>query len=139
MNTMYCFQCEEALSPACTRKGMCGKTPELACLQDLLNWQLKGISLYAVPARALDIVDAEIDLFVAEALFSTITNVNFDPAHFAELVKQAVTYRERLAARLQAVNALPADLPQKCQAHLAYDCPLWPALQVPSGSGPQLP
>lgn len=112
MNTMYCFQCEEALSPACTRKGMCGKTPELACLQDLLNWQLKGISLYAVPARALDIVDAEIDLFVAEALFSTITNVNFDPVHFTGLVKQAVTLRDRLAARLQAVNALPANLPE---------------------------
>lgn len=112
MNNMFCFQCEEALNPGCNIKGMCGKTPDIACLQDLLIWQLKGISFYGVHARPLDIVDAEIDLFVAEALFTTITNVNFDPTHFAKLVKKAVALRDQLASRLQAVNALPAALPE---------------------------
>ncbi|MFZ6027820.1 MAG: hydroxylamine reductase [Chloroflexota bacterium] len=109
---MFCFQCEEALAPACTRAGVCGKTPEVACLQDLLVWQLKGLAFYGVRARTLGIVDAEADRFVAEALFSTITNVNFDASCFVGLVRRAVTLRDRLAARLRTAGALPDALPE---------------------------
>jgi len=69
--------------------GVCGKDPETAVLQDLLVYAAKGISMYAHRARQYSAVDPEIDLFVIEALFSTVTNVNFDPQRMEELLCQA--------------------------------------------------
>ncbi len=107
--SMFCYQCQEAArNEGCKLRGVCGKSPDVAALQDLLVWLLKGISFYGVPARAQGISDPETDLFVAEALFATITNANFDPDRFAVLIKEAIARRDALAARV----ALPAGTPR---------------------------
>jgi hydroxylamine reductase len=98
--SMFCFQCQEtAKNEGCTVRGVCGKTPDTASLQDLLLWLLKGISFYGVKARGLGISDPETDLFVAQGLFATITNANFDPTRFVELNHRAITLRDRLKDR----------------------------------------
>ena len=80
-------------------RGVCGKTDDVAHLQDLLIWLLKGMSFYGVKAREVNASDPEADLFVAQSLFSTITNVNFDPERFVPLVDKALALRDRLKAR----------------------------------------
>lgn len=110
---MFCYQCEEAAKgTGCTTRGVCGKNAEVAALQDLLLWVLKGLSYYSVKGRAAGAVDAEADLFTAEALFATITNVNFDPDRFVALVHQAMDTRDQLAARLpaEAVAETPPEM-----------------------------
>jgi len=98
--SMFCFQCQEtAKNQGCTVRGVCGKTEDVANLQDLLVWLLKGISFYGVKARELGVSDPEADLFVAQSLFSTITNVNFDPERFVPLVDKALELRDRLKVR----------------------------------------
>jgi hydroxylamine reductase len=88
--TMFCYQCEQtAKGTGCTVSGVCGKDPQTATLQDLLLYATKGIAVYAHRARQLGAKDAAVDRFVLEALFSTVTNVNFDPQRLAGLVKQA--------------------------------------------------
>lgn len=98
---MFCNQCEQtANSKACTTIGVCGKTPEVAALQDLLIHSLKGLSLYAVEARKAGITDPEINAFTSKALFSTLTNVDFDPSRLAELIEKSVELRGRLKREL---------------------------------------
>jgi hydroxylamine reductase len=100
---MFCYQCEEAAKgTGCTTRGVCGKNAEVAALQDLLLWVLKGLSYYGVKGRAAGVVDVETDLFTAEALFATITNVNFDPDRFVGLVQKAIDVRDQLAGQLPA-------------------------------------
>ena len=80
---MFCFQCEQtAGGKGCEKVGVCGKTPETATMQDALLYTVKGISQYAHLAALLGARDHDIDLFVVESLFTTVTNVNFDPARF---------------------------------------------------------
>ncbi len=101
--SMFCFQCQEtAKNQGCTVRGVCGKDADVANLQDLLIWLLKGISFYGVRARELGISDPETDLFVAQALFATITNANFDPERFVALAKRALVLRDGLKGRFQA-------------------------------------
>ncbi len=107
---MFCYQCQEtAKNQGCTVRGVCGKEPEVAALQDLLIWSLKGLSYYAIAARQKGASTAEADLFVAEGLFTTITNANFDSARFVELVKRAVTLRDGLKAQAgeDSIQAAP--------------------------------
>jgi hydroxylamine reductase len=100
---MFCYQCQEAATnEGCTVRGVCGKEPEVAHLQDLLIWQLKGLSFWATRARNLGVVDPETDLFVAKSLFATITNANFDPQRFVNLIREAVDRREALRMRAQS-------------------------------------
>ena len=89
---MFCFQCQEtARNQGCTASGVCGKSPRVAALQDLLVWALKGISFWGANGRkVLGVVHPETDLFVAQALFSTITNANFDEARFVALIREAI-------------------------------------------------
>lgn len=94
---MFCYQCQEtAKNQGCTIKGVCGKTDEVASLQDLLIYLLKGASIWAVEARKLEISNDEADLFIAEALFSTITNVNFSPESMGGLIKRAFKCRDEI-------------------------------------------
>ncbi len=87
---MFCFQCEQrAKDTGCTVVGVCGKQPETAALQDLLVHAVKGISMYAHRAGKLGVRDRAIDVFVIEALFTTVTNVNFDPERIREFLLQA--------------------------------------------------
>jgi hypothetical protein len=100
---MFCFQCEQtAQGRACTQIGVCGKNPEVAALQDLLIYSLKGLSIVASEGRKRGIYDREIDRFVCEAAFSTLTNVNFDPERIADLVRKTITYRDRLNKLVKA-------------------------------------
>ena len=94
---MFCYQCEQtAKGTGCTRVGVCGKRPEVAALQDLLIYALKGLSLVALKARKHGNDIPEVNHFVAEALFSTLTNVNFDPERFIPLISKSVTLLENL-------------------------------------------
>lgn len=101
--SMFCYQCQEAAkNEGCTVRGVCGKSPEVAQLQDLLIWLLKGISFWGVRARPMGVTDSETDVFIVKALFATITNANFDPERFASLIKEAIERREALRIRAQA-------------------------------------
>ncbi|MGM0397577.1 MAG: hydroxylamine reductase, partial [Halobacteriota archaeon] len=76
--SMFCYQCQEtATNEACTDVGVCGKDAETSNLQDLLVWELKGLSAIVERARENGLSDEDLDVFIAESLFSTITNVNF--------------------------------------------------------------
>jgi hydroxylamine reductase len=105
---MFCYQCEQtAKGEGCSKIGVCGKTAEVAALQDLLIYGLKGLSLVAVEARKRSVDLAQVDKFTFEATFSTLTNVDFDPARFAALIAQCVALREELKKRVaQAGGAL---------------------------------
>jgi len=93
---MFCYQCEQtAKGTGCTSFGVCGKDPETAALQDLLIYALKGLAMYAHRARALGAKDHEADVFTVEALFTTVTNVNFDPERVAQQVRKAAELRDR--------------------------------------------
>jgi len=100
---MFCYQCEQtAGGTGCTRFGVCGKSPEVAALQDLLVYALKGLSAVAVEARRHGITDGEVNRFTCEAAFSTLTNVNFDPERFPPMISEAVERRERLKKKVKA-------------------------------------
>ena len=84
---MFCYQCEQtAGGTGCTKVGVCGKNPDIQSLQDILLYGLKGMAAYAFHARELDGVDKEVDGFMHEALFKTITNVSFDLKQYIDLV-----------------------------------------------------
>ena len=98
---MFCFQCEQtSKGEGCTKIGVCGKKPEVAALQDLLMYAVKGLSLVAVAGRKAGIRDPEIDHFACEAIFSTLTNVDFDPDRFVQLIHQTVKFRDELKAKV---------------------------------------
>ncbi len=102
-NRMFCYQCQEALkNTGCTVLGVCGKTSDVANLQDLLVYLLKGIAFWGTRGRDMGVVDADTDLFVAQALFATITNANFDPDRFVVLIQEAIERRESLREAAQA-------------------------------------
>ena len=84
---MFCNQCEQTIGGvACTQVGVCGKDPDMQSLQETLLYGVKGLAAYAHHARRLGAVDEEVDAFVEEALFATLTNVNFDIDSLFELV-----------------------------------------------------
>lgn len=102
---MFCYQCEQtAKGEGCTKIGVCGKQPEVAALQDLLIYSLKGLSLYAVEGRKVGVSDREANVFTCEALFSTLTNVDFDPDRFVVLIDRTVELRDRLKERVTAAG-----------------------------------
>jgi len=109
---MFCYQCQEtAKGTGCTIKGVCGKTENVANLQDLLIYTLKGIAVYAVQARELSIVRPDIDKFIMESLFSTITNANFDKSRFVERIKEGLILREGLKQEIiKAGGTIPEVL-----------------------------
>jgi len=84
---MFCYQCEQTVGgSACTKVGVCGKNEDIQSLQDILLFGLKGIAAYAYHARELGAVDKDVDGFMHEALFKTVTNVSFDLAQHLDLV-----------------------------------------------------
>ena len=104
MTNMFCYQCEQASKgTGCITLGVCGKTPEAAALQDLIVHAVKGISMYAHRAAKFGARSRDIDVFVTEALFATVTNVNFDPARLQGVLKQAAAVRDQAMALYQGV------------------------------------
>jgi len=93
--SMFCYQCQEATgNTGCNHKiGVCGKKEEIANLQDLLHYLLKGISLWTVRARELNVNNEKADIFVVKSLFSTVTNVNFDEDWFVKRIEEALEVR----------------------------------------------
>lgn len=107
---MFCYQCEQtAGGKGCTKVGVCGKTAEIANLQDLLIYQLKGIACYG--KNILDQgkkVDESVSKFIEDCLFTTLTNVNFDSAVHIELLKESQKIKENL--RKQANCEIDRDV-----------------------------
>lgn len=116
--SMFCFQCQEAAKgTGCTLRGVCGKTDETANLQDLLNYVLKGISVYALQAEKLGLNQEKVDKFIMQSLFATITNVNFDKDYFIEKIKTGLQLRDELKSQImQAGGEIPENL---------HDAALW--------------
>ncbi len=113
--SMFCYQCQEtAKNSGCTLKGVCGKEESTSHLQDVLIYALKGISLYGEKAAENGTVERAAGKFVADALFATITNANFDDAKITSLIGEALAVRNALRARHAA--ALPQPL---------HDCAAW--------------
>ena len=101
--SMFCYQCEQTAKGAgCTVSGVCGKEPTTAALQDLLVYAVKDLSRYANRARQLGSVDKAVNIFTVKALFSTLTNVDFDPARFQALLKEAASIKERAKSLYEA-------------------------------------
>ncbi|MGD8523313.1 MAG: hydroxylamine reductase [Desulfobacterales bacterium] len=102
---MFCYQCEQtAKGEGCTKIGVCGKQPDVAALQDLLNYIVKGLSQVAVEGRKVGVNDQEINQFTSKAIFSTLTNVDFDPERFVDLINQAVEKRDALKEKVKAAG-----------------------------------
>jgi len=102
---MFCYQCEQtAKGEGCTKIGVCGKQPEVATLQDLLIYVLKGLSLYAVEGRKVGVNENDINVFTCEATFSTLTNVDFDPERFLLLINRTVELRDSLKEKVRAAG-----------------------------------
>ena len=99
--SMFCFQCQEAAKGVgCTVKGVCGKEPEVAGIQDVMMYFLRGLSVYANIGRENGVTSPKVDRFVQEGLFMTITNANFDKDRFVDKL------REGFALRLEFENQL---------------------------------
>ena len=93
---MFCYQCEQtAKGTGCNTQGVCGKDADTAALQDLIIYGLKGLSMCAHRARELGAKDHEIDLFTIEALFTTVTNVNFDPSRLEVILSKLSSFRDK--------------------------------------------
>jgi hydroxylamine reductase len=102
---MFCNQCEQTVKGvACTSHGACGKDPEVAALQDLLIHAVMGLSLYAQEALQNGVTDTGVNRFTAKAIFSTLTNVDFDPGKFQKRISEAVALREQMKEKAGAVR-----------------------------------
>jgi hydroxylamine reductase len=106
-NQMFCYQCEQtAKGTGCTVMGVCGKNPQVATLQDLLVFKLRELSQLMLQAKKTGFKDEKIDVFTAESLFVTLTNVNFDPEAIVAYLKKAQQYTEQLQKQLKTNKAV---------------------------------
>lgn len=103
---MFCYQCEQtAGGKGCTKMGVCGKTPEIAAFQDLLIYQIKGISCYAKEiVEKGENVDKSIVIFIENSLFTTLTNVNFDVDVHVEMLKESQRIKESLRKKVGKIK-----------------------------------
>lgn len=123
---MFCYQCEQAAKgEGCTVLGVCGKDPQVAALQDLLIYNLQGLSQVAVEGRKVGVSDRDVNVFTCEASFSTLTNVDFDPQRFVTWINRCVELREKLKAKVGAAGG-------------KTDFPVGPATFQPKGSVEEL-
>ena len=110
--SMFCYQCQETLkNTGCNQKaGMCGKPEEVANLQDLLIFVLKGIAIYSETGKDAGFqVDEKLGKFMMTSLFTTITNANFDAARFETLIQEALEVRKNVKAAVEAKLGKPID------------------------------
>ena len=120
---MFCYQCEQtARGEGCSKSGVCGKLPDVAALQDLLIYALAGMSQAAIAVEKAGIRDGRTDLLVCEGLFSTVTNVDFDPARLASLIRRTAVLRDELLAKLNT-SGKTADLPGEAATFQPADTP----------------
>ncbi len=123
---MFCYQCEQtSKGSGCEKMGVCGKDPQVAALQDLLVFAIKGISQYANKARQAGVKDRDVDIFVVEALFSTMTNVSFDPARFELLLRKAANIKTKAKTLYEEACKKSGKTPEKLEG---------PAQWTPAGT-----
>lgn len=110
-NKMFCYQCEQtAGGKGCVKFGVCEKSPEVANLQDILVHQLKGIGFYGQKCVEKDIkVPEKIGEFVADTMFSTLTNVNFDPDRFVEYIHKGNRFKQELMEIAGEISNVPEE------------------------------
>lgn len=107
---MFCYQCQEAAKGlGCEVKGVCGKTPEVSALQDLLIYQLKGLSHYTSALSLVGLENETANLFITDSLFMTITNANFDYNRFVNRIREGFKLRSQLKAALLENNVVLQD------------------------------
>lgn len=117
-NNMFCFQCQEAAGgKGCSKVGVCGKTSDVANIQDLLLYVTKGYAFLNQIAREKALHDEETDRQLIENLFATITNANFDHAAFVVRVKETIQLRNDLLQKLKEAGAL--------EGVTLHDCVTW--------------
>jgi hydroxylamine reductase len=117
MDQMFCYQCEQtAQGKGCTVYGVCGKSPEVAALQDLLIYMVRGLSQLALEGQKVGVKDEQLNLFICEAAFVTLTNVNFDPDAIIEYINKAAELRHTMREKIKAAGGNaefqgPVDIP----------------------------
>ena len=100
--SMFCYQCQEtAKNEGCTVKGVCGKNEDVANLQDLLIYTLKGISVFAEKAKDLGVEYKKARDFIVDGMFATITNANFDENRFEEMIEEAIQIRDEYREKFE--------------------------------------
>jgi hydroxylamine reductase len=103
---MFCYQCEEtAKGTGCVKVGVCGKDDVTAVFQDVLTHMAKGVAMYAHRAAQLGERNREVDAFVIEALFTTVTNVDFDPERLEGMIRRGVSLRDEAKSMYEAACA----------------------------------
>jgi hydroxylamine reductase len=118
---MFCYQCEQtARGKGCTVKGVCGKDAKTAALQDALLYAVKGLAMYAKRAAGLGASDEAIDRFAVKAVFSTLTNVNFDPESLGVLINKAVAMRGKAKEMYEAACAKAGKTPEALSGPAVY-------------------
>ncbi|MGE5385103.1 MAG: hydroxylamine reductase [Betaproteobacteria bacterium] len=122
---MFCYQCEQTYrsddgAGCSSSKGMCGKDATTSDLQDLLIHAVKGIGQYAYRARALGAPDAEAGAFIPNAIFTTLTNVNFSNTRFVALITEAAALRDRVKARYEAAARAAGKTPEVLSGPAAF-------------------
>ncbi len=107
---MFCNQCEQTAKGGCTVQGVCGKSPDVAALQDLLGHALQSLASAVEKARTAGIDLKEVDHYIMKAMFSLLTNVTFDPVQVTALITAAMRYREDLRNQLQGRGVDLSDI-----------------------------
>ena len=107
---MFCYQCQETAGcTGCTNSGVCGKTPEVAAMQDLLVYVTRGISAVTTHLRSLGTeISAEINHLITVNLFTTITNANFDKEMIVARIRETLDTKENLLKQCPDTSMLPA-------------------------------
>ena len=119
---MFCYQCEQtAMGTGCTVAGVCGKDARTATLQDLLVYATKGLAMYGRRARELGVRDHEADVFTLEALFSTVTNVNFDAERLEKLLLRAAELKDGLRGAYEKAARKAGGTPEKLEGPAAWE------------------
>jgi len=119
--SMMCYQCEQtAKGTGCTTVGACGKDAETAALQDLVVYATKDVARYAHRARQLGARDRAVDVFVIKALFSTVTNVNFDPRWFGAFLQEAAAIKGQAQALYETAAKQAGQTPETLSCPVAW-------------------
>lgn len=109
---MFCYQCEQtAKGEGCTKIGVCGKQPDVSDLQDLTAYAMRGLAMVAQKARETGNRLSEADEYIPRILFSTLTNVNFDPDYFVCAIKEICRFREEYRKMVENTGH-DLDLPE---------------------------
>ncbi len=119
---MFCYQCEQtAKGSGCTMFGVCGKDPETSTLQDLVLHATKGLAQYAHRARQLGATDKNVNVVTVKALFTTVTNVNFDPQRVRDVLQEAIKARDCARQLYEDACRAKGQKPEAVQGPAAFE------------------